>query len=159
MTLYGKVLDENYTRTLLAKTDLPLSDVMALDKVQKRVKLSDEEFASLKEKRLIEGRRPNIYVSAVIAGAVGQKADYVLTAGFDDAYYKDLVMRLIDKFGSASPAEISQMLLTKLPNALNAQQKRNKVRNLVQELQRERQIHNVGKHGPGARWARSPSPA
>ncbi|MFZ1104997.1 MAG: RNA-binding domain-containing protein, partial [Hyphomicrobiaceae bacterium] len=33
--LLGKVLDENYTRTLLAKTDLPLPDVIALDKVQK----------------------------------------------------------------------------------------------------------------------------
>jgi ATP-dependent DNA helicase RecG len=79
-------------------------------------------------------------------------------ASFDlDAYYKDLVMRLIDKFGSASPAEIKQMLLTKLPHALNAQQKRNKVRNLMQELQREGQLRNMGKHGPGARWARSPS--
>ena len=68
--------------------------------------------------------------------------------------YKDLITKLIDKFGSASPAEITKMLLPKLPDALNAPQKRNKIRNLVQNLQREGLIHNVGKHGPGARWTR-----
>lgn len=154
VTLYGKVLDENYTRTLLAKTDLPLADVVALDKVQKRMRLSDAEFTSLKDKHLIEGRRPNIYVSALVAGAADQKAKYVLTSGFEDGYYKDLITKLIDKFGSASPTEINKTLLPKLPDALNAQQKRNKVRNLVQDLQRDGIIHNVGKHGPGARWAR-----
>lgn len=154
VTLYGKVLDENYTRTLLAKTDLPLADVVALDKVQKRIKLTDAEFTSLKDKHLIEGRRPNIYVSALVAGAANQKANYVLTSGFEDGYYKDLITKLIDKFGSASPTEINKTLLPKLPDALNAKQKRNKVRNLVQDLQRDGIIQNVGKHGPGARWAR-----
>ena len=31
VTVTGKVLDENYTRALLAKTDLDLADVIALD--------------------------------------------------------------------------------------------------------------------------------
>lgn len=154
VTLYGKVLDENYTRTLLANTDLSLADVMALDKVQKRIRLTDTEFAGLKDKKLIEGRRPNIYVSAVVAGAAGRKADYVLTAGFDDDYYKDLIIKLIDKFDGVSPGDITKTLMPKLPDALDAPQKRNKIRNLVQELQRDGVIHNVGKHGPGARWAR-----
>lgn len=127
---------------------------MGLDKVQKRIRLTDAEFASLKDKKLIEGRRPNIYVSAVVAGAAGRKADYVLTAGFDDDYYKDLIIKLIDKFDGVSPGDITKTLMPKLPDALGAPQKRNKIRNLVQELQRDGVIHNVGKHGPGARWVR-----
>jgi len=39
----GKVLDENYTRMLMSKTDLDLQDVIALDKVQKRLRLSEVE--------------------------------------------------------------------------------------------------------------------
>ncbi len=36
------------TRTLIARTDLGLWDVIALDKVQKGKRLSDDEFKSLK---------------------------------------------------------------------------------------------------------------
>jgi ATP-dependent DNA helicase RecG len=154
VTLYGKVLDVNYTRALLAKTDLSLAEVMALDKVQKHLVLTDREFASLKQKQLIEGRRPNLYVSATIAAVSGKKADYVLTAGFDDEYYKDLILKLIDKFGQATPTDISDTLLGKLPDALKSEQKRNKVRNLIQELQRSGLIENVGKHGLGAKWTK-----
>lgn len=153
VTLFGRVLDENYTRTLFAKSDLELSDVIALDKVQKRRPLTDAEVTGLRRKKLIEGKRPNIYVAAAVAAATGQKASYVLTAGFDDAYYKDLVVKMLKEFGQARPKEIHEMLRPKLPDALSEQQKGNKVRNLLQRLDRVGVIHNVGKHGPGAMWA------
>ena len=159
VTITGKVLDENYTRALLAKTDIPLADVIALDKVQKRAKISNAEFKALKAAMLVEGRRPNVYVSATVAAVAGKHADYVLVAGFDDPYYKDLVLKLIDKFDTATPLQIQAALTNKLPDALDAEQKRNKVRNLVQELARDGVIVNVGKHGPGARWARKPAAA
>ena len=159
VTVTGKVLDENYTRTLLAKTDLVLADVVALDKVQKKVKISDDEFKVLKNAGLVEGRRPNIYVSAAVAAVSGRQADYVLNAGFDDAYYKDLVLKLIDKFDGATPTQIQTALVNKLPGVLDTTQKRNKVRNLVQDLARDGVIINIGKHGPGARWARKASAA
>jgi len=74
-----------------------------------------------------------------------------LTAGFDDAYYKDLVVKVPREFGQARPKEIHEMLRPKLPDALSEQQKGNKVRNLLQRLDRDGVIHNVGK--PGAIWA------
>lgn len=153
VTLLGKILDENYTRALLAKTDLSLPDVVVLDKVQKHIKISEPEFKSLKEKGLIEGRRPNIFVSASVAAATDKKADYVLKSGFDDAYYKDLIVKMLRDFKSARPKEIHKMLVGKLPDALTSGQKTNKVRNLVQDLARDGVIHNIGKHGPGAVWA------
>jgi ATP-dependent DNA helicase RecG len=73
---------------------------------------------------------------------------------FDDEYYRDLILKLVTKFGEASPADINNTLFAKLPDALNIQQKRNKIRNLIQELQRDGHIENVGKHGVGARWTR-----
>lgn len=153
VTLFGRVLDENYTRTLFAKSDLALPDVMALDKVQKRHPLTNDEVSGLRRKKLIEGKRPNIYVAAAVAAATGQKASYVLTAGFDDAYYKDLVLKMLKEFGQARPKDIHDMLRPKLPDSLSEPQKDNKVRNLLQRLDRDGVIHNVGKHGPGAVWA------
>jgi len=150
--LPGRVLDENYTRILFRKTDISIVDVIALDKVQKGLSLSDVEFKSLKRQGLIEGKRPNIYVAASIAAATNQKANYVKTAAFDDDYYRDLILRFLEQFGQASSQEVQDTLLDKLPDALTYEQKRNKVRNLLQDLQRRGRIHNAGKRGLGARW-------
>ncbi|NOT70917.1 MAG: transcriptional regulator [Hyphomicrobium sp.] len=151
--LYGRVLDENYTRALFANSDLPLSDVIALDKVQKKHALTTQEVADLRRKKLIEGRKPNLYVAAAVAAAAGQEATYVLTAGFDDEYYKDLVVKMLRQFEQAPSKKIYELIRPKLPGALTDAQKDNKVRNLLQQLDRDGVIHNVGKHGPGAVWA------
>jgi len=65
----GKVTDEKYTRMVMTRKDLTLNEVIALDKVQKGKSLAEDEFNSLKERKLIVGRRPNLFVSAEIADA------------------------------------------------------------------------------------------
>ena len=55
--IHGKILDEHFTRILMARTDLDLSDVIALDKVQKRKSIAEEAFRSLKRQGLVEGHR------------------------------------------------------------------------------------------------------
>src|SRR5262249_1843584 len=118
-SIHGKVLDENYTRALLSEPDLNLDDVIALDKVQKRKALTEAEVKSLKQKGLIEGRRPKFYVSARVAAATGGQVEHVLVSGVEDTHYKELVLTLIRKFGSANPEQINKMLLPKLPSILD----------------------------------------
>lgn len=74
--LTGEVLDENYTRLLLEGVELDLMDVITLDKIQRRWPI-DDAFRRLKAQKLIEGRRPNLFVSAKIAVATGEKAAYI----------------------------------------------------------------------------------
>lgn len=83
----GKVLDENYTRMLIERTNLDLWDVIAMDKVQKKHPLSPDEFKSLKSQNLVEGRRPNLFVSARIAAVTGDKAKYIKHRGFDKQHF------------------------------------------------------------------------
>ena len=67
VTIYGTVLDENYTRALINNTDLSLATVMLFDKVQKRKSIAKDEYNILKKQKLVEGRYPNIYVASQIA--------------------------------------------------------------------------------------------
>lgn len=153
VSVSGKVIDENYTRALLSIPSLDLHDAIALDKVQKRRPLSEPEQKSLKQKKLIEGRRPNFYVSATVAKATGREVEYVLDSGFDDNHYKNLVLKLINEFGPATPQKISKMLMPKLPGVLSEAQKKAKVKNLVQEMaKKDGSIRNAGGRGQGARW-------
>ena len=50
VTVYGKVLDPNYTRLLHANDDLDLRTVFLLDQVQKKKTISKEDFSQLKSR-------------------------------------------------------------------------------------------------------------
>jgi ATP-dependent DNA helicase RecG len=71
VTFFGKVLDINYTRKLAQVPDLSLAEIILLDKIQKEKELADFEIKTLRKKSLIEGRKPNIYISASIAAQTG----------------------------------------------------------------------------------------
>lgn len=144
-TLIGKVLDADFARTLARNPELNLEEIIMLDKVQKHKELSDEEIKHLKEKGLIEGRKPNFHFSLGIAEKADQKAEYIKNRGFKDAHYKDLILEFIDKYGSASKEDIDKLILDILPSVLDEDQKENKVRNLVYAMsKRDRTIINSG---------------
>jgi ATP-dependent DNA helicase RecG len=142
--VFGKVLDERYTRMLIEKADLDLWDVIALDKVQKKQSLAHEEFLSLKKKRLVEGRRPNLYVSASVAAATETKADYIKKRAFDKQHYRKLVEEYLAKFGRAKRSDFDRLLLDKISDALRQEQKKHFVTNLLQEMRRAGIIQPVG---------------
>ncbi len=57
---------------------------MMLDKVQKKQPLNDSEVRILKQKKLIEGRKPNYFISLNVAQHTGQKASYTKNKAFDN---------------------------------------------------------------------------
>ena len=144
LTLYGSVVDPAYSRLLIQKTDLPLVDVLALDRVQKKLPIQNEVAVHLRKAGLIEGRRPNYFVSAKVAAATANKADYIRTRGQDDAFYAKLITDYLEKFGQASRAEINKLLLDKLSEALDERQKYNKISTLLTKLRRQGMIVNTG---------------
>lgn len=148
--VYGRILDENYTNLLLRDTELELLDAIALDKVQKRRALSDEEFNRLKQQKLIEGRRPNLFVSAKIAAVLEEKAAYIKNRAFDKAHYKELVIAYLQQFHEASRQEIDKLLLEKPSDALTEAQKKQFIKNLLQEMKAEGVIALNGT----TRWAK-----
>lgn len=147
--IIGQVIDERYTRLLRAIPDLELLDVIALDKVQKGKPVSEDEFRSLKAKKLIEGRRPNLFVSAEIAAATETKAEYIKKRAFDKDHYKAMVIAYLNQFGEAKRDDIDRLLLDKLSDALSDDQKENFVTNLLQEMRKDGTIRTEGQK----RWA------
>lgn len=143
--IYGKILDKKYTQTLINHTDLDLKAVICLDKVQKRKRLSEQEYKFIKSKQLVEGRYPNLFVSSHIAAVTGDKTAYIRNRAFDDSHYKKMIISFLTEYGSASRKDIDNLLLDKLSDALDEQQKKNKVRNLIYALaKRDNSIVNKG---------------
>lgn len=144
LTVYGAVVDVAYSRMLIQKTNLPLSDILALDRVQKKLPIDDVIAKRLRYAKLIEGRKPHLYVSAAVASATSAKADYIDTRGQDDEFYMKQITDYLTKFGSASRQEIDKLLMGKLSIALDSTQKQNKIGNLLTGMRLGGVITNAG---------------
>lgn len=144
LRIYGKIVDPAYTRLLLQKTDIPLHDVLALDRIQKGLPADEQIVKRLRKAGWIEGRKPNLHISAEIADATSSRANYIRTRAQDDAHYEKLIHDYLLKFGSASRADVDQLLVNKLSDALNDKQKENKIKNLLTKLRSQGIIDNQG---------------
>jgi len=65
LKIYGRVINENYSKLLIEKADLDLYTTFLLDKVQKNQQLTKEESQHLKKQKLAEGRHPRLLLSLV----------------------------------------------------------------------------------------------
>ncbi|MFO0795198.1 MAG: ATP-binding protein [Candidatus Brocadiaceae bacterium] len=144
VTITGKVLDIDYARVLAQNKELSLDEIIMLDKVQKKKKLTPIEVKHLRDKKLIEGRKPNYYISAKVAQETGQKAAYTKNRPFDKAYYLDFIEKAIKEHGHVERSDVDELLWNKLPEWMNDKQKKTKINNLLSELRRKNRVRNAG---------------
>ena len=146
VTLYGKILDKNYTQLLRANATLDLETVFLLDKIQKKEPISNVDFLVLKKKGLVEGRFPNIYVSFKVADLVGQQTEYIKNKGLNDNVCKNLIINALQTMKFATKNDLRKVIDPALPAILDDKQKDKKLSNLLQSLRKAEIIDNDGKH-------------
>jgi ATP-dependent DNA helicase RecG len=108
--------------------------------------LEFKEAKILKAKKLVEGKRPNLYISSKVAKHTNQEDNYIKLRGIDDAYAKKIMIDYLHEFNRAKRSDFFKVLVDKLPDILNENQKENKVKNYLQELRMEGIIESDGKH-------------
>ncbi len=144
VVISGKILDIEYARLLARNRDLTLEEIMMLDKVQKKLELTEFEEKYLKGKKLIEGRKPNYYIGIKVAQKTGQKAAYSKNKAFDKSYYLDLIEKAIREHKSLERNEIDELLWKKLPDWMDDKQRKIKINNLLSEMRKKNRIVNEG---------------
>jgi ATP-dependent DNA helicase RecG len=145
VTIYGKIIDPAYTQKLAQSPDLSLEEIILLDKVQKDKLLNDYEFKYLKRRQLIKGRKPNLHIAKHIAKQTDEMASYIKNKGLDNQHYKDMILQCLESFGAVKRSDIDDLLLDRLPDVLSEQQKKAKVRNMLQSLRKNNKIIAEGK--------------
>jgi ATP-dependent DNA helicase RecG len=140
VTIPGKILNEDFARILINNPELSLEDILLLDKVQKKLSITDNVFQYLKKKKWIEGRKPNPYLSSNLLKPVDNdelKVSYMANKSFDDDYFKTMITGYLKKFGPTKRGAIDNLIIPKLSAVLTDEQKRNKVTNYLSTLRRE----------------------
>ncbi|WP_236974621.1 RNA-binding domain-containing protein [Membranihabitans maritimus] len=140
VTIIGKILDINYARKLAQMPELILDEIILLDKVAKKKELTKNEIKILRSKKLVEGRKPNFHISSKVALATNEKGEYIKWKGFDENYYKDLIVKYLEEFGKARKSDFKKLLMNKLPAVLDENQKEHKIKNLLQKMKNEKLI-------------------
>ncbi len=140
LTIIGKVLDINYAQKLAEMPSLSLQEIMYLDKVTKHKTLSDEEIKLLKQKGLVEGRKPNFHISSNVAAVTGEQTEYMRQRGIDDNYCQKMIVEYLGKFKRGTRKDFENLLLEKLPDVLDEDQKKNKIKNNLQLLRKNGDI-------------------
>lgn len=140
VTVYGKVLNDNYTKVLFNHPEYDLETVYLIDMVQKRKKLDRDQIQYLRRLGVIEGRQPNIYISADIAEILDEKEKYVKNKAFNDDYYKNLILEYLANYKIIKRAEVKELLMDKLSNTLNDEKKNRKIKYLLETLKKDNKI-------------------
>ena len=151
VTLYGRILDKNYTQLLHSHDDLDLRTVFLLDKIQKKEDISKDDYSKLKKRGLAEGRYPNIFVSYKVANVVGQKTEYIKNKGIDNEKYKQIIINALETMKEARVSELVNILSGAFPTYMDDIQKARKVSNILQSLRKEKKVDTKGA-GQGAKW-------
>ena len=152
VTVYGKVLNENYTKILFEHPDMDLDTVYLLDKVQKGKSISRAEVTKLRKLGLVEGKIPKLFISATVAEALDQKAQYIKNKGFNDQFYKKMIVDYLTKWGKGNKTDFEKLLFDKLPDSLTLKQKNNKLRNLLSALRIQGVIQTDSKNHQTSYW-------
>jgi ATP-dependent DNA helicase RecG len=144
LEIYGNSLDENFSKLLIEHSnEINLTEVILLDKVQKSLPITDDAAKMLKKKGFVEGRKPNYFISAHIAEATNQKAEYTRNKGLDKEVLMSFIMKHIGHYGFATREEIDTLLLDKLPDYMDSKQRKKKIENILQEMKKDK-IRNSG---------------
>ena len=133
VTVYGKILDKNYTQLLNSDRSLNVHTVFLLDKVQKKETITHDQYLALKKAGLVEGRYPNIYVSYSVAEAVGQKTEYIRNSGLEDEKCKEFILKTLQK-GPAKKEELMAVVEDLFPAILPPDKKQRKLSNLLRTM-------------------------
>ena len=118
--------------------------ILSLEQKMIPQRSNDEAVKRLKQKKLIEGRKPQFYISEQIASLLDEEAEYTLNKGLDTEILQSFILKHINTHGSATHKEIDTLLLNKLPNYLSDQQKKRKLSNMIQSLKEDNLIENIG---------------
>ncbi|MBR0574383.1 MULTISPECIES: RNA-binding domain-containing protein [Pasteurellaceae] len=140
LKIIGKVVNLDYAKKLALLPELILSDIILLDRVAKGKEINQEQATILRNKKLIEGRRPNYIISSKVAVATKEKVKYIKNKGFNDEYYMEMILQYLRKFNVVTRKDIDDLLIDKLPEILTDSQKKHKVKNLLQRLKSK---HNI----------------
>ena len=131
VTIHGELINVNYSRQLKKHPELTLDEAIALDKVQKKIPISEDEIQHLRDLKLIAGAASELQV-----------AGKYTKISYQD--YKQMILDLIAEKGSATREDIVNLIMPTLSPDETEVKRLRKITNIIAKLSKqERIIKNI----------------
>lgn len=137
LTIIGSVVNEQYALQLAVNESLTLSHIEMLSRLQVGLPLSDMELHTLKNMKVLEGRKNNLQI-------VGKQMTV-------DEICIQQIRNLLAHAGYISKAKIEPNVMDIFPESLTDKQKKEKISNILKKMKKKGVIDTTGK-GPSAQW-------
>ena len=144
MTIYGRIVNEMYSSLLVKRPNLPIDQIVLLDRVQKGLKVTAAAVSGLRKAGLVEGRLPHLHISAEVALATGQEAAYMRKKERTGEQYRRIFIDFLKKFPGISRKKINDFMIGEIRGDLTGKQKISKISNIMTVLRRKGRIVNRG---------------
>jgi ATP-dependent DNA helicase RecG len=137
VTILGEIINNNYAHQLKTRPELNLEDVIALDKVQKKQPVTEQEAGRLRDLKLIAGWMPDIQI-------IGEERP----KNIPYLEYKNLILKYLEEKGSSPREDIEKLIMPTLPFDMPVDKKQKKISNiLVKMSSKDLLIKNIS-HSP-----------
>jgi ATP-dependent DNA helicase RecG len=134
VTIFGELINENYSRLLFKHPEVSLDDVILLDKVQKKQLVSETEIQHLRDLKLVLGEDSSLFI----------RPDIYTNASFND--YKRLILNYIKINGTATREDINNLIIPLLSENETDEKKQKRVANIISKLAyTDKKIENISK--------------
>ena len=119
--IHGELINENYSRLLKKHPELLLDEVIVLDKVQKKLPVSEAEVQCLRNLKLVAGQASELQIMG----------NYTKISYQD---YKQMILRLIAQNGSATREDIVNLIMPTLSPDVPVEKRQKKIANMITKL-------------------------
>ena len=150
--VYGKILNENYTRLLFNNIDLDIDTVLLLDRVQKKLPIDKDQYKKLREHGMVQGRIPNVDIAVQVYVPNDILEHETKNKIIDDKYYMDLIIFYLQQCKEGKRSDFIKLLQDKFPSFFTEKQKINKVRNLLALMKRNGSIKYINGNTRAGIW-------
>ena len=144
LTVFGRIIDMNYTNILMQNADISLEEAEMLNRVQLGKPLTDFEISHLRKRHLVEGRKNALVLAKPLAQATGKKVEYSKHKGLTDKACESLIMTALRDHGELSRKEINELLSNSLSDILTDKQRYDKISNILRRMRLNGLITNRG---------------
>ena len=138
--IIGKVLDMEYAKKIASIPDIDLPTIILVDKVHRKRAITREQVEILRQRKLIEGRYPNIYISRKVAEHTKDATTYLNAKGVDGPMIERTILDILRINKIAKPQYIYDHLIDRLPASFTPTQKEKKIENALQKLRTQQKI-------------------
>lgn len=152
-TIYGSIINEEYTDTLMSNTNLSIDLIVGLDKIQKGYIPNKETVTKLRDKKLIQGSGKKLRISPNLLNTTSDRVAHIQHKTQDYDFFSKSILNYINQYNQASRAEIDKLLYKYLDD-LTDKQRVNKVDNILRNM-REKNLIVSKRDGTKRVWVRS----